>query len=162
MRKAPELDRISRISISLPTLLLEEIDSVSREMGFDNRSQAIAEMMQSQLVLHRQHFGNQEMVGSITLVYDAERKSCGMNLTLVQREFRKLILGSSLFHIDDVNQMETISVRGEASELKKLSDRLISCKGVKSGKLNLATTIVEQANASLKANSGIGFKRIGA
>jgi CopG family nickel-responsive transcriptional regulator len=38
-------------------------------------------------------------------------------------------------HIDHNHCLETIAVRGKASKIKELADRIITLKGVKHGKL---------------------------
>jgi len=60
----------TRFSVSLPPSLLEQLDSMTREKSYDNRSLAIADMIRDQLVEHRQKFGNEDIAGTITLVYD--------------------------------------------------------------------------------------------
>ncbi len=43
-------------------------------------------------------------------------------------------------HLDRHNCLEVIVLKGKASEVKKLADKLVATKGVKFGKLTLATT----------------------
>ncbi|MDP3431078.1 MAG: nickel-responsive transcriptional regulator NikR, partial [Desulfomicrobium sp.] len=43
-------------------------------------------------------------------------------------------------HLDHHNCMEVLILRGSGQDIKTTAERLISTKGVKHGKLNLATT----------------------
>ena len=54
----------------MPRLLLAQLDQMSKEKGYNNRSLAIVDMVRAELVEHRQKFGNEEIAGTITLVYD--------------------------------------------------------------------------------------------
>ena len=141
MKNLKDLDRISRISISLPTLLLEELDQVTRERGFESRSQAISEMVQSQLVLNRQRFGDNEMVGTISLVYNQLRNNCGFHLAEIQKKYPQYIVTSLHLQLPNQDTFENIMVQGPSQQLKAISDELITCKGVKVGQLNLSAHI---------------------
>ncbi len=145
MKSLKDLDRISRISISLPTLLLEELDQVTRERGFESRSQAISEMVQSQLVLNRQRFGDEEMIGTISLVYNQNRNQCGFHLAEVQKKYPDEIITSLHLQLPNQDTFESILVRGPSQKLKAISDELITCKGVKVGQLNLSATLQKEA-----------------
>jgi CopG family nickel-responsive transcriptional regulator len=46
-------ETVSRFSISLPPSLLRQLDEMSGEKGYDNRSLAIADMIRDRLVEHR-------------------------------------------------------------------------------------------------------------
>jgi CopG family nickel-responsive transcriptional regulator len=61
---------VDRFSVSLPPELLSQFDKMAGEKGYANRSLAIADMMRSHLVEHRQKFGDEQIAGTITLVYD--------------------------------------------------------------------------------------------
>ena len=49
---------------------------MTRQKGYDNRSLAIADMIRDHLVEHRQKFGDEEIAGTITLVYDHHKPHC--------------------------------------------------------------------------------------
>ena len=68
MKKEP----VSRFSVSLPPKLLEIRPQMSSQKGYDNRSLAIGDLMRAQLVedINQEKSGNEEIAGTITLVYD--------------------------------------------------------------------------------------------
>jgi CopG family nickel-responsive transcriptional regulator len=51
-----------------------------------------------------------------------------------------MIVTSMHVHLEDHNYMEVLLVQGPARELQKLSDELVTCRGVKNGKLNLTAS----------------------
>jgi len=63
-------NRVARFGVPLPSGLLREFDMMPCEKVDNNRSLAIAGLIRSGLVNHRQYAGNHEIAGTITLAYD--------------------------------------------------------------------------------------------
>lgn len=131
---------MTRFSVSLPTSLARELDRMTREKGYDNRSLAIADMIRAHLVEHRQQKGEAEIAGTITMVYDHHRHHLQDLLTDLQHDHREVIISSLHVHLDHDNCLEVLVVRGDGRQIKKLADELIAAKGVKHGKLVITTT----------------------
>jgi CopG family nickel-responsive transcriptional regulator len=131
---------VGRLSISLPHGLLKDLDQMVREKGYVNRSLMIGDMTRDWLVEHRTQHGDQEIAGTITLVYDHHRAQVQAVLTDVQHDHHHAIISTLHVHLDHDNCLEVIVVRGKAATVKKLADELIATKGVKHGKLTLTST----------------------
>jgi CopG family nickel-responsive transcriptional regulator len=131
---------VARFSISLPPSLLEQLDEMSRQKGYDNRSLAITDMVRDRLVEHRQKFSNEEIAGTITLVYDHHKQHVQAALTDIQHDHHQVIVSTLHVHLDHDNCLEVLVVRGKAGLIKKIADELIAAKGVKHGKLTVTTT----------------------
>ena len=110
------------------------------ERKYDNRSQAIADMIRAQLVEHRQKFGKGDIAGTITLVYDHHKPHLQATLTDIQHDHHKVILSTVHVHLDHHNCLEVLLVRGKAAVIRKIADELMTAKGVKHGKLTVTTT----------------------
>jgi CopG family nickel-responsive transcriptional regulator len=134
------MEKVARFSVSLDRKLLRELDRMSREKGYDNRSLAVADMVRAHLVEHRQQLGRGEIAGSITLVYDHHKHHLQELLTDMQHEHRDVIISALHCHLDHDNCLEVLAVRGKAADIKRLADELIAAKGVKHGKLTITTT----------------------
>jgi CopG family nickel-responsive transcriptional regulator len=130
----------TRFSVSLPPALLEQLDEMTAEKGYDNRSLAIADMIRAQLVEHRQKTDSGEIAGTITLVYDHHKPHLQSSLTDIQHDHHMAILSTVHVHLDHHNCLEVLIVRGKASLIRKIADELIAAKGVKHGKLTVTTT----------------------
>ena len=74
-------ETVSRFSVSLPPSLLQQLDRMTRQKGYDNRSLAIGDMIRAHLVEHRQKFSNDEIAGTVTLVYDHHKLHVQETLT---------------------------------------------------------------------------------
>ena len=133
-------ESVSRLSISLPPSLLDQLDEMAEEKGYTNRSLAVADMIRAQLIEHRQKSGQDEIAGTITLVYDHHKQHVQETLTDIQHDHHDLIISTLHVHLDHHNCLEVLIVRGKAALIKKIADELIAAKGVKHGKLTVTTT----------------------
>ena len=133
-------DSVTRFSVSLPASLARELDRMSKEKGYDNRSLAIADMIRAHLVEHRHQKIGAEIAGSITLVYDHHWHHLQDLLTDLQHDHQGVIIATMHAHLDHHNCLEVLAVRGDAREIKQLADELIAAKGVKHGKLTITST----------------------
>ena len=131
---------VTRFSVSLPPKLLEQLDEMAGEKGYENRSLAVADMIRAHLVEHHQKHGNEEIAGTITLVYDHHKQHVQATLTDIQHDHHDVIVSAVHVHLDHHNCLEVLVVRGKAALIKKIADELIAAKGVKHGKLTVTTT----------------------
>jgi CopG family nickel-responsive transcriptional regulator len=133
-------ESVVRFSISVPATLARQLDRMAREKGYTNRSLQVADMIRAQLVEHRQNFGDQEIAGTITLVYDHHKQHVQASLTDIQHDHHDVIVSTLHVHLDHHNCLEVLVVRGKAGVIKKIADELISAKGVKHGKLTVTSS----------------------
>ena len=133
-------DSVVRFSVSLSRRLARELDQMTAEKGYDNRSLAISDMIRAHLIEHRQQQGTGEIAGSITLVYDHHRHHLQDLLTDLQHEHREVIISALHCHLDHDNCLEVLAVRGKAAGIKNLAVELIAAKGVIHGKLTITST----------------------
>ena len=133
-------DPIVRFSMSLPRSLARQLDEMTHEKGYDNRSLAIADMIRAHLVEHRQQQAGREIAGTITLVYDHHKPHLLDLLTEIQHDHGDLVIATLHVHLDHHNCMEVLAVRGDGRRIKAVADALIAAKGVKHGKLTITST----------------------
>jgi CopG family nickel-responsive transcriptional regulator len=136
----PEQHLAGRFSVSLPQQLLGDFDAMLRQKGYDNRSQAIADIVRAWLVEQRRENPQQEIAGAITLVYDHHKRHLQDHLTDIQHDHHHMILATMHVHLDHHNCLEIIAVRGKAGEVQAIADELMGAKGVKHGRLTITST----------------------
>jgi CopG family transcriptional regulator, nickel-responsive regulator len=129
-----------RFGISIDDGLLERFDKLVDEKGYVNRSEAIRDLIRDALVEQVWEVGNEETVGTVTLVYDHHVHDLSDRLTEQQHEHHNEIVSALHVHLDAHNCLEVLVVRGNAAVVKKIADALIGVKGVKHGKLVMTTT----------------------
>ena len=131
---------VARFSVSIPAPLLRDLDQMVAEKGYANRSVAVADMVRDALVEHRQQFGDREIAGTITIVYDHHKPHLQELLTNMQHDHGQIIISTMHVHLDHHHCLEVLVVKGPAAEIRHLADHIIGAKGVKHGKLSITTT----------------------
>jgi CopG family nickel-responsive transcriptional regulator len=129
-----------RFGIAIDDGLLERFDKLVDEKGYANRSEAIRDLIRDALVEQVWEAGNEETVGTVTLVYNHHVHDLSDRLTEQQHQHHTEIISALHVHLDAHNCLEVLVVRGKASIVKKIADTLIGVKGVKHGKLVMTTT----------------------
>ncbi|SNR89196.1 nickel-responsive transcriptional regulator NikR [Desulfurobacterium atlanticum] len=125
---------IVRFGISIDEKLLERFDEYIEKKGYVSRSEAVRDLIRNALI--EESVGeDKEVFGTITIVFDHHQKELEDKLTDIEHDHMNNIVSSLHVHIDHHHCMETIVVKGKASEIRALADRIISQKGVKHGKL---------------------------
>jgi CopG family transcriptional regulator, nickel-responsive regulator len=128
-----------RFGISIDDKLLKSFDLLIEEKGYLNRSEAIRDLIRASLVELKWEKGDDETVGTVTLVYNHHVRDLSDKLTEQQHTHHDQIVSSLHVHLDAHNCLEVLVVRGKAWEVKKIADELIGVKGVKHGKLVMTT-----------------------
>jgi CopG family nickel-responsive transcriptional regulator len=137
-----EEEGVTRISMSLPENLLSSFDETSKKKGYFKRSEAIREALRNFILESKWTTDeNAVLVGTISMVYDHEVKSLVDKLIDIQHSSGVAVKASLHLHLDEHNCMEVIAMEGKAKELKKISETMISKKGVKNLKLTLLHTL---------------------
>jgi len=113
---------------------------MTSEKGYDNRSLAVADLVRAALVEHRQNLDDQDIAGTITLVYDHHKQHVQAALTDIQHDHHDVIISTLHVHLDHHNCLEVLVVRGQSKTIKRIADELIAAKGVKHGKLTVTSS----------------------
>lgn len=129
-----------RFGISIDDRLLQRFDALISEKGYVNRSEAIRDLIRNALVEEQWAHGDEEAVGTVTLVYDHHTRDLSDKLTEQQHSHHDAIVSALHVHLDAHHCLEVVVVRGKAQEVRRLADELIGTKGVKHGKLVTTTT----------------------
>ncbi len=131
---------LTRFGISMDERLLSRFDDLISRKGYDNRSEAIRDLIRNALVEDRWAREDEEIVGTVTLVYDHHTRDLGDKLTEHQHSHHQTIISTLHIHLDAHHCLEVLVVRGTAAKVRQLADELIGTKGVKHGKLVTTTT----------------------
>jgi len=134
------MSTLTRFGISMDSQLLRRFDAFIREHAYANRSEAVRDLVRDRLVQKSWDQGNEEMVGTITLVFDHHQRDLTEKLTAQQHDHHETVLSAMHVHLDHFNCLEVLAVRGKARDIQSIADRLISVKGVKHGKLVMTAT----------------------
>jgi CopG family nickel-responsive transcriptional regulator len=142
-----------RVTISLPADLHDALDELVEARGIGSRSQAICEMIRAHLLAHSIEQGSEIMMGTIQLVYDHSVPSLQSRLTRIQHEHIDEVISSFHVHLEHDATLEIILVQGPASRLREIANRMISCRGVLTGNLQLSTTLLPPLHSRQSADT---------
>ena len=129
-----------RFGISIDAKLLENFDQLIERKGYANRSEALRDLIRASLIDVKWEEGQEEMVGTVTLVYNHHVRDLSDKLTEHQHAYHHQIISALHVHLDAHNCLEVLVVRLKAFEIKQIADELIGVKGVKHGKLVMTAT----------------------
>ncbi len=132
--------KIVRFGVSIPQDLLAKFDKIIEEKGYTNRSEAIRDLIRDFIVRYEWEAGDEEVAGTITIVYNHDEAEVVKELLDLQHDYINEVVSSLHVHMDKHNCLEVVVVKGKATRIKKIAERLISLKGVKHGKLVMTTT----------------------
>lgn len=129
-----------RFGVSLDSDLLDRFDELCEERSYLTRSEAIRDLIRNALVTREWEEEQDEMAGTMSIVYDHHTSDLAQRITEVQHDHHNIILSALHVHLDHDNCLEVLVLRGPGKEIKAFSQKLISTKGVKHGQLGLTTT----------------------
>ncbi len=134
--------QITRISVSMPEDLLVALDGMVAGRGFGSRSQAVAAMINEQLLEHKRQLGNEVMMGTITLMYDRSVRGLQKQLSDLQCAHIDEVISSLHVHLMDSQMLEVILVQGPASTLQAIANEMSTLRGVVTGRLQLMAATI--------------------
>jgi CopG family nickel-responsive transcriptional regulator len=130
---------LKRFTISLEEKLLKQFDSAIRQQKYENRSEAIRDLIRSSFV-EEEWQADKDVVGVISLVYDHHQPKLQEKVTEIQHNYHHQIVSATHIHMDHHNCLEVVIIKGTAGSVNELTDRLRSLKGVRNCKLAMSTT----------------------
>jgi len=129
-----------RFGVSMNEQLLKMFDKKIVASGYVNRSEAVRDLIRNRLVEMEWEDENQEVAGTITLVYDHHVRGLSHLLTELQHNWHELVLATTHVHLDHHNCLEVLVIKGPAGKAREVADRLVGVKGVKHGQLTITST----------------------
>jgi CopG family transcriptional regulator, nickel-responsive regulator len=132
------LSDLIRFGVSIDQDLLENFDRQIGEREYATRSEAIRDLIRESLIQNTiDALPESTVLGSLTIVYDHHARNLLNEMGEMQHDFHEIILSVMHIHVSHDDCMEIIALKGRADEITKLSNRLLSLKGIKNGKLFL-------------------------
>jgi CopG family nickel-responsive transcriptional regulator len=126
------MTKIVRVGVTFPPDLLKDFDEAIDKIGYENRSKAVQDavrMFVSERRWLQEERGTQ--AGVLTLFYDHEVRGLEDSLTHIQHRYTSIVCSAMHIHLSERECLEAIAVKGDAAEIRRLSDELSSRRGVK-------------------------------
>ncbi len=124
----------ARFSVSMEPELLAGFEALLRNTGW-SRSKAIRDLVRNRLAESELESGS--AVGVLSYAYGHDQPDLARHLMQVQHDAHTEIVSSTHIHLDRHECLEVLILRGPATQLKELANRLLALKGVRQGHLTL-------------------------
>ena len=134
---AKDAGGLVRFGVAMDAALLARFDTLIERRGFENRSEALRDLVRRELDRDVWESGGR-VVATVTLVYDHHVRELTERLTDIQHDFGSRIVSTLHVHLDHDHCMEVVAARGPAAEIKRLAERLLGAKGVLSGDVTVS------------------------
>ena len=133
-----------RFTISLEETLAEQFDELIARKGYQNRSEAVRDMLREALEAERlQRDASRHCVASLSYVYNHHEGELVQRLTAAQHEHHDLVQTTMHVHLDHDECLETLILRGPTAAVRQFAESLIAQRGVRHGHINLVPVEVQ-------------------
>ena|ERR1700728_82818 len=127
---------LSRISVSMPEVLLAALDRLVNRQGFPSRSHAIALVLTQFVVANRDIIGDEITIGTVTVLY-SDLYDVHRQLARIRGRCQESIVSSINVPLEEGQTLEIMVVRGPARSLKAIGDEIARVRGVILGRTQL-------------------------
>ncbi len=139
---------MQRITVTLDDELVEAIDRVIVNRGYQNRSEAVRDLTRAGIGRFADEDGDKcnnraagavsrDSVAALVYVYDHETRELAKRLTVASHDHHDLAVATLHVHLDHRSCMEVAVLRGPTDELRHVADHITAERGVRHGRLTL-------------------------
>ncbi len=128
---------VQRVTITLPGPLCDALDRHVTERRYDNRSEAVRDLLRTALRDAENDPSEAEAMGVLSYVYDHHTRDLASRLMHHHHDHHALSVTTSHVHLDHDTCLETAILRGPAAALRAYADGVLGQRGVMHGNLFL-------------------------
>jgi CopG family transcriptional regulator, nickel-responsive regulator len=135
---------MQRFTISLDDHLAAAFDSWVAAHGYDNRSEAVRDLLRAELERQRQASGSSaHCVASLSYVYNHHERDLGERMTALQHAHHAVHVATMHVHLDHDHCLEATVLRRETAAVQAFADAARAERGVRHGMLNLISAHID-------------------
>ena len=135
VKRATMTEKVTRFGVSVEPELIKKFDNKIKKQGYENRSEAIRDLIRKNLIKEKSLDPDSESIGTLTMIYDHHTGHLTDKLLNIQHDHTSEILSTTHIHIDHNNCLEVLILKGRTKNIKKLADNIKALKGIKHGEL---------------------------
>ena len=129
---------MERVTISLDDDLLDAFDSFIKRKRYQNRSEAIRDLLRERLERDRLEEDKAgQAVACASYVYNPHQRQLASRLTHAQHAHHDLVVTTLHVHLDHENCLEVVILKGRAPEISRFAEKTLAETGVRHGNLHL-------------------------
>lgn len=127
-----------RFGVAMERELLQEFDRRIAAKGYENRSEALRDLVRADLV-RAAWDGGAQVTATLTLVVGRDARDATLRLSEIEADPATLVLSSMRVPLDSGRTLAVLALRGRALDLTALAGQLAGSKGVQVCELLPAT-----------------------
>lgn len=127
---------MQRVTVTLPESLCQELDQFVQDRRYDNRSEAMRDLLRMGLRGPEDNTQGEAM-GVLSYVYDHHTRDLARRLMHHHHDHHALSVTTSHVHLDHDTCLETAILRGPVAALRAYADGVLGQRGVMHGNLFL-------------------------
>ena len=132
------MSKLYRFGVSLEKTLIDAFDSHIRKQDYQNRSEAIRDLIRNELVKKQWTEGG-IVAGVIVMTYNHHKRELVSKMLDIQHEFQELVISTQHIHLTHHNCLEIIAAKGKAARIEQLASKLKSLVGVTHVNLSISS-----------------------
>lgn len=126
---------MQRITITMDDELLETLDRLSEQRGYNNRSEALRDILRNTLSQEAITEPQQPGYGVLSYVYEHEKRDLASRLVQTQHHHHDLSVATLHVHINHEDCLEIAVLKGKMGDVQQFADDVIAQRGVRNGHL---------------------------
>jgi len=136
---------MQRITITIDDDLLAALDALMERRGYESRSEALREVLRTQLREERAEDAAAPCIAALSCVYDHATRDLARRMADTMHEHHDLTVSTLHVHLDHDSCLEVSLLRGPIAAVRRLADALTAQRGVRHSNLHLvpAEVLVE-------------------
>ncbi|GAA4875046.1 CopG family ribbon-helix-helix protein [Ferrimonas pelagia] len=136
---------VERITLSMSADLLRLADELARQGQYNNRSELFRDLVREQSrqkeLMHRPKI---LCIGTLTFLYRRSSNLVIGRISDVMQAQREWVIASTQIPVDDLQVMETLSLKGPADVLLQINNEVQTLSGVENCHLHLIPVMHDQ------------------
>jgi CopG family nickel-responsive transcriptional regulator len=142
---------MERITISLDDKLAGDFDALIASRGYENRSEAIRDLLRNELDRARRHdLPKGACIAALSYVFNHHELDLAERMTSLQHEHHDMTVSTMHVHLDHDFCLETVVLNGAYRDVKRFTDAVCAERGVRHGHANVISLEEHEPHAVKK------------
>jgi CopG family nickel-responsive transcriptional regulator len=127
---------MQRITITMEEDLLEQLDALVSQAGYQNRSEALRDLTRAGLLRARRGPAQEgPAVAALVYVYDHATRELAKRLSHAFHDHHHMAVSTMHVHLDHDSCLEVTILKGPAADIRHFADHVIAERGVRHGEV---------------------------
>ena len=128
---------MQRITITIDDDLLDVVDALTQERGYDSRSEAFRDIVREVANREQVRTSNAPCIAVLGYVFDYGTRDLAQRLTRLQHEHHDMFAANMRVPLDHASCLEVSTLRGAALSVQHVADEISTQRGVRHASLHV-------------------------